>query len=241
MKKWIPVAVSVVLGIAVASWVYIDKQRSQPTIEQQLDTTLDDMPAWQVIKEQEPAFQQQIRSQILALQKEGKTGQQIIDAIQPQILKVQVARLQTAPDENVVAYMKINMEQTAAIQKVSDDNCFRFLFPMVKGGINPMRILDNDLMQRRMQTDSEMMRAAYGARKHTVTPQERETAVADVRPIMQALAAKYGEDIQLLEMPQKATGKEKLMCDMVQELWGNVLALPENRAAGVIRMAVSQL
>lgn len=43
-----------------------------------------------------------------------------------------------------------------------------------------------------MQADADMMRAAYGKNKHTVTPQERETAVADVRPIMKALAAKYG-------------------------------------------------
>ena len=52
------------------------------------------------------------------------------------------------------------MEQTAAIQKVSDDACFRFLYPMVKGGINPMRMLDKDLMARRMQADADMMRAA---------------------------------------------------------------------------------
>ena len=38
-----------------------------------------------------------------------------------------MSRLQNAPDANVVNYMTINMEQTAAIQKVSDDACFRFL------------------------------------------------------------------------------------------------------------------
>lgn len=44
-----------------------------------------------------------------------------------------MSRLQNAPDANVVNYMTINMEQTAAIQKVSDDACFRFLYPGVKG------------------------------------------------------------------------------------------------------------
>lgn len=52
-----------------------------------------------------------------------------------------------------------------------------------------------------------------------MTPAEREAAVEDVRPIMKALADKYGEDIQLLQMPEKAAGKEKLSCDMVQEMW----------------------
>ena len=74
-----------------------------------------------------------------------------------------------------------------------------------------------------------------------MTPAEREAAATDVRPIMKALADKYGEDIQLLQMPEKAVGKEKLSCDMVQEMWAKVLKLPEKQAAGVIRLAVSEL
>ena len=104
-----------------------------------------------------------------------------------------------------------------------------------------MRVLDKQMMARRMQADADMMRAAYGKNRHTVTPAEREAAVEDVRPIMKALADKYGEDIQLLQMPEKAAGKEKLSCDMVQEMWAKVLALPEQKAAGVIRLAVSEL
>ncbi|MEI9482933.1 topoisomerase II [Enterobacter cancerogenus] len=238
-KTWIGTVVVVVVAAAVAFWVFFDKQ--QQSAEQQLNATLNEMPAWQVIKEQEPVLHQRILDQIAALQKAGEPEQQIIDTIQPQILHLQMSRLQNAPDANVVNYMIINMEQTAAIQKVSDDACFRFLYPAVKGGINPMRMLDKEMMSRRMQADADMMRAAYGKNHHTVTQAERETAVADVRPIMKDLADKYGEDIQLLQMPEKAVGKEKLSCDMVQEMWAKVLKLPEPKAAGVIRLAVSEL
>ena len=240
-KTWTRIVVVAVIAAAVAFWVYFDKQRQQQNPEQQLDTTLNAMPAWQVIKEQEPVLHQRILDQMAALQKAGEPEQKIIDTIQPQILHLQMSRLQNAPDANVVNYMTINMEQTAAIQKVSDDACFRFLYPMVKGGINPMRMLDKDLMARRMQADADMMRAAYGKNRHTVTQAEREAAVEDVRPIMKQLADQYGEDIQLLQMPEKAAGKEKLSCDMVQEMWAKVLALPEQKAAGVIRLAVSEL
>ncbi|EOZ9390563.1 topoisomerase II [Enterobacter cancerogenus] len=238
-KTWIGTVVVVVVAAAVAFWVFFGKQ--QQSAEQQLNATLNEMPAWQVIKEQEPVLHQRILDQIAALQKAGEPEQQIIDTIQPQILHLQMRRLQNAPDASVVNYMTINMEQTAAIQKVSDDACFRFLYPAVKGGINPMRMLDKEMMSRRMQADADMMRAAYGKNHHTVTQAERETAVADVRPIMKALADKYGEDIQLLQMPEKAVGKEKLSCDMVQAMWAKVLKLPEPKAAGVIRLAVSEL
>ncbi|HBW42146.1 MAG TPA: topoisomerase II [Leclercia adecarboxylata] len=238
MKKGLRIAIAVVLGMVAAGWIYRDKA---PNTEQQLDTALSSMPVWQVIKEQEPEFRKKVQDEMLALQKAGKNEQQIIDTVQPKILHLQMARLQNAPDANVVEYMKINMEQTAAMQKVSDDSCYRFLYPEVKGGVNPMRLLDKDLMQHRMQADVDMMRAAAGPDKHTVTPQEIQQAETDVVPIIQKLTGKYGDDIELLQMPQKGKGKEKQSCDLVQDLWNNVLALPEPNAAGLIRYAVSDL
>ncbi|MCG1034145.1 hypothetical protein J5S76_19400 [Bacillus amyloliquefaciens] len=240
-RAWTPIVAVAVISAAVAFWVYYDKQRLQNTPEHRLDTTLNAMPSWQVLKEQDPRFVTRIREQILTMQKAGDSEQDIIDVVQPQILSLQMSRLQYAPDANAVAYMKINMEQTAAIQKVSDDACFRFLFPGVKGGINPMRVLDKDLMQRRMQADAEMMRAGWSNDRHTVTPEEHAAAVEDVRPIMQELTVQYGKDIRLLVMPENAVGKEKLTCEMVQAMWGKVLQLPEQKAARVIRMAVTEL
>lgn len=240
-RAWTPIVAVAVISAAVAFWVYYDKQRLQNTPDHRLDTTLNAMPSWQVLKEQDPRFVARIREQILTMQKAGDSEQDIIDVVQPQILSLQMSRLQYAPDANAVAYMKINMEQTAAIQKVSDDACFRFLFPGVKGGINPMRVLDKDMMQRRMQADAEMMRAGWSNDRHTVTPEEHAAAVEDVRPIMQELTVQYGKDIQLLVMPENAVGKEKLTCEMVQAMWGKVLKLPEQKAARVIRMAVTEL
>lgn len=240
-RAWTPIVAVAVISAAVAFWVYYDKQRLQNTPDHRLDTTLNAMPSWQVLKEQDPRFVTRIREQILTMQKAGDSEQDIIDVVQPQILSLQMSRLQYAPDANAVAYMKINMEQTAAIQKVSDDACFRFLFPGVKGGINPMRVLDKDMMQRRMQADAEMMRAGWSNDRHTVTPEEHAAAIEDVRPIMQELTVQYGKDIQLLVMPENAVGKEKLTCEMVQAMWGKVLKLPEQKAARVIRMAVTEL
>ena len=240
-RAWTRIAVVAVISAAVAFWVYYDKQRLQNTPEHRLDTVLNAMPSWQVLKEQAPRFVARIREQILTMQKAGESEQEIIDVVQPQILALQMSRLQYATDANAVAWMTINMEQTAAIQKVSDDACFRFLFPAVKGGVNPMRVLDKAMMQRRMQADAEMMRAGWGKDRHNVSPEEHAAAVEDVRPIMQSLASQYGVAIQLLVMPENAVGKEKLTCELVQAMWGKVLKLPEQKAARVIRMAVTEL
>ncbi len=150
-----------------------------------------------------------------------------------------MARLQQAPDANVIEYMKINLEQIAAVAKIGDDECFRFLFPAVKGGINPARLVPREIMDRRMASDMSMMYASHGPKKHTVTAEEKQLALQDLQSISPGLVQRYGPDIQIMADPTKAVGKEKIACEIVQDLWSQVLKLPTARSAGVIRLMLS--
>ncbi len=135
--------------------------------------------------------------------------------------------------------MKINLEQISAVAKVGNDECFRFLFPAVKGGINPVRIIPREIMDRRMASDMSMMYASHGPKKHTVTAEEKQLALQDLQSISPGLVQRFGPDIQIMADPSKGVGKEKVVCEMVQDLWSQVLKLPTARAAGVIRLMLS--
>lgn len=237
---------AVIIAVVILVWNVGYRQYIAPWLqnsgESQMDVAfraISSMPTYQVLREQEPQLLETIHTTAKNMEKEGKTPQQIIDYIQPQIIGVQMMRLQNAPDENVIAYMQINMEQTAAIQKVSDDNCFRFLFPAVKGGINPAKILPGDFLMKRMNIDAAMMRAAYGVNRHTVTDKERQDAQQHLQPIIALLVKKYGQDIEIMPDPRKGVGKEKVACDIVQDLWSNVLTLPQDQSAGMIRLIMA--
>lgn len=247
-KGWVGKASGAVLMIvAIVAWnlfdvhylIPRDKAASGQTEEQKFNDAMSSLPTMQVLKEQEPALWTRIRDQAIQMRKEGKTEQQLIDAVQPQILQLQMARLQNAPDENVIDYMKINLEQIAAVQKKGDEECFRFLFPAVKGGINPMRLIPKEIINRRMDSDVAMMRAAFGTKRHRVTEAEKQQALQDLRSVVPALAQRYGQDLQIMAEPQKGLGKEKIACDLVQDMWTEVLKLPAAQAAGVIRLSVS--
>ena len=143
-KGWLgKLSGAVVFVVAIIAWNLFDVHylipRESPdyglTDAQKFENAMLSMPVYQVLKEQEPALWQNILTQATQLKEAGKSEQQIIDAIQPQILQVQMARLQQAPDANVIEYMKINLEQIAAVAKVGNDECFRFLFPAVKAGL----------------------------------------------------------------------------------------------------------
>lgn len=246
-KGWVSkVGALVITAVAIVAWNIVDvkyliPRDSKSTMQaqiNQLDDAFNQMPVYQVMKQYQPELFTAVRQQALAMHAEGKTQQQIIDAIQPQVLQFQMKQLQSASDANVVAYMQINMQQTAMVQKSGDDNCFRFLFPAVKGGINAVKIVPQDISKRRIEMDGEMLRSAFGPNKHIVTPKERQQAQTDIQPIIQQLYQRYGEDLQLMSEPNKATGKEGLVCNMVQDLWRNVLLLPQPKAAAVIRLSL---
>lgn len=247
-KGWVgKVSGAVIFIVAIVAWNLFDvhylipreKAATGQSEEQQFNEAMTTLPTMQVLKEQEPELWNRIRDQAVQMRKEGKSEQQLIDTVQPQILQIQMARLQNAPDDNVINYMKINLEQIAAVQKKGDDACFRFLFPAVKGGINPMRMISPEIIKRRMDSDVAMMRAAYGPNKHTVTDAEKQQALQDLRNVVPTLAQRYGEDLQIMAEPQKGIGKEKIACNLVQDMWTEVLTLPAANAAGVIRLSVS--
>ena len=247
-KGWVgKISGAVIFVVAIVAWNIFDVHylipRESPeygmTEEQKFDNAMRANPVFQVIREQEPALTQKIIAQAAQMKNEGKSEQQVIDAIQPQILQLQMARLQQAPDANVIEYMKINLEQIAAVEKVGDDECFRFLFPAVKGGINPVHLVPREIMSRRMVGDMGMMRAAYGPDKHTVTTEEKQLALQDLQAISPGLVQRYGDDIQIMADPNKGIGKEKIACEIVQDLWTQVLKLPTARAACVIRLMLS--
>lgn len=247
-KGWVgKVSGAVIFIVAIVAWNLFDvhylipreKAATGQSEEQQFNEAMTTLPTMQVLKDQEPELWNRIRDQAVQMRKEGKSEQQLIDAVQPQILQIQMARLQNAPDDNVINYMKINLEQIAAVQKKGDDACFRFLFPAVKGGINPMRMISPEIIKRRMDSDVAMMRAAYGPNKHTVTDAEKQQALQDLRNVVPTLAQRYGDDLQIMAEPQKGIGKEKIACNLVQDMWTEVLALPAANAAGVIRLSVS--
>ncbi|TKU06628.1 MULTISPECIES: topoisomerase II [Citrobacter] len=247
-KGWVgKVSGAVIFVVAIIGWNLFDTHylipRESPdyglTETQKFEKAMLAMPVYEVIKEQEPALWQTILNQAVEMKTAGKSEQQIIDTIQPQILTFQMARLQQAPDANVIAYMQVNLAQIDAIAKVGGDECFRFLFPAVKGGINPVQLIPREIMSRRMANDMMMLQAAYGPGKHTVTAEEKELALQDLQAISPGLVQRYGPDIQIMADPNKGVGKEQLACDMVQDLWTQVLKLPTARAAGVIRLMLS--
>ncbi|ALB61472.1 FIG00554229: hypothetical protein [Cronobacter condimenti 1330] len=226
----------VVWNVADIAWL----KGSKASPEQGFDEAFNSMPVYKLIQEKDPAFYARVRNQAVEMVKQGKTQQEVIDAIQIHMADLEMQRIQFAPDNEVMAYMRTSMAQTREMQQHSDDACFRFLMPQVKGGVNPVNMLSKDIIAKRMDVEMQLLSASYGPNAHKVTPQEQALAGETMAPIGQALQEKYGETVEVFNDPQKGVGQEKQVCNMVQDLWRNVLALPPEKAGAVIRLAMQQ-
>ncbi|MFS2149467.1 hypothetical protein [Kosakonia cowanii] len=50
---------------------------------------------------------------------------------------------------------------------------------------------------------------------------------------------KYFQDLKLLDDQQNAICKEKMVCDMIQQLWGDLMAIPPKKAAAILRLLMA--
>lgn len=72
-----------------------------------------------------------------------------------------IARLPYASNEAMMNHMAVMLDELKHLQP-QPNNCFRFLFPVVKGGVNANRVLTAELQRRDMAALQEVIRTSAG-------------------------------------------------------------------------------
>jgi len=232
-----------ILLITIALWnvgaYFLNKSSTKSEIITSIESAIKKVPHFRVTEEYEPQTYTHLKNKIIAIAKQHLSEQEMIDAIQIEMLKINKQRMQSATNPWVVEVMKLNIEQIKKIQIINPDKCFKFLFPEVKGGINPLKYLSQDFLKKRVETDIEMMRSSYSKNRHVITEKEKDKAKENIKLVARFLHEKYGDDLKILEKPLKGLGKENIACELVKTMWEKVISYPEEEAAGLTRLILS--
>lgn len=232
-----------ILLITIALWnvgaYFFNKSSTESEIITSIESAIKKVPHFGVIEEYEPQTYTHLKNKMIAIAKQHFSEQEMIDAIQPEMLKIHRKRMQSATNSWVVEVMRLNIEQIEKIQRINPDKCFKFLFPEVKGGINPLKYLSQDLLKRRVEKDIEMMRSSYSTNRHVITEKEKDKAKENIQLVARFLHVKYGDDLKILDQPIKDLGKENIACQLVKTMWEKVISFPEEEAAGLTRLILS--
>ncbi|MGP9418640.1 hypothetical protein HX889_42850 [Pseudomonas reactans] len=213
-------------------------QTSSQTAE--IDHALAELPIFKTINEQEPELYQQIRSNILRLREEGKTQQEAIDTVKPMVSALISQRMNTAPDANVLAAMRVSLQEMQELQARHDGTCFKFLYPHISGGVNTAQVLSPELFKKDLDTMNDLLQASGRGQKTQPTTLSAERAQALMVPVREKLHQDYGDQLQMFNDLGAATVDRAKVCDISISLYSNILALPQADAVGLLRLMLGK-
>lgn len=217
-------------------WYYrwIAPQRQQDTSIMAARTQLASFPVWRTIKQQQPALYQQASDELAGRLRAGVPLRQAVAQLRPLAAELLNQRINAARNEDLIAYMKISLEEMKLIRQRSPAQCFRFLFPQVKGGVNISELLPSALMERELMAMDRLLQHSDGNGQQIDLPRGR----LQLQKVVQGLYNRWGGDLQMMNKPGEPGADETKLCDMTIDLYQSVLALTDKDSANVLRIII---
>ncbi|WP_042958748.1 hypothetical protein [Erwinia tasmaniensis] len=213
---------------------WVAPQRQQEAGIEYARTQMASLPVWRTIRLQQPALYQQASDRLIDHLRQGMPFRQAVELLRPMAADLLNQRINTARDRDLIAYMQVSLEEMKQVRQRSSAQCFRFLFPQVKGGVNIGELLPQDLIARDLSAmDTLLQHSDDGA-----PPVESSRGRQQLQKVVQALYSRWGSDLQTLNTPGEPGADETKLCDMTIDLYQSVLALTDNDSASVLRMII---
>ncbi|HHL2559455.1 TPA: DNA gyrase [Yersinia enterocolitica] len=230
----------VIIPIIVGNIIYyhyINPNGLRSNDRAQIERSFEGYPVFQTLKQQEPALYTQLIDNFIQSKKEGHSDQQLIDEMRRSVAELTVQRIQRAPDENVIDYMTVILEELRYYQANhhSEHLCFKALFPQVSGGVNTAKVLPKELLMRDLDSINRLFKASSGGVIKTDN-QEHENKLNIIVAQMQQ---QYGDDLQMFSNPASPDVDRAKICDMSIDMYSQILKLPPDDAGAVLRSMLS--
>lgn len=196
-------------------------------------------PMMQVLNQYDQKSFYRLRDKIIAMKNDNNTDQQVFNELLIDFIKIQKGRSNFATDQDIISLARLIRDQIVYAKGVSDDFCFRFLYPSVSGGIQAWLEFPESILTKRNFLEAAMVRNSYGVNKHIITSDEASQAKKDYDNMEKQLNLKYGTDLEIVADPGKGMKKKKIACEISEDMLNYMLALPAERTAGIYRQIIS--
>lgn len=214
------------------SWL---KPQRQQSTQQSAAAYLSHAPGYRVLRTQEPALWQLLVKELEHNMAQGKTPEQATGELRGWLINIVNQRLMRAPDKPVVGYVQTSVTVMQTLSQRDRELCFRFLYPQVSGGVNLSDTLPPALAAQETEAVEQLLLSSV----NTTANVDRAQAQQDLQDIVATLYKKWGNRLKQLNLPADASADRAAMCAMSIDLYQAILALPEKRAANLLRKMVA--
>lgn len=216
-------------------WFYACKpQRDEQKTQQQALADMAAMPGYRVLKQQEPALWTLLEQDFLRSIRQGDSVPVAVGQLRGMLADVINQRLGRASDQAVIHYVSVSVDEMQALDKISAEQCFRFLYPQVDGGVNLMKLLPTDMNAQDSEAMEELLLSSQGPYKTL----NKEQASQTLKQVVSTLYGRWGDQLKQLNEPGDTSSDHQTLCAMTIDLYQTILKQPAPQSANLLRTMV---
>lgn len=198
--------------------------------------SLSQIPAYQLLKHQDPGFYDGWMKEYQLLVGQGLTDKQVNDALRANQSRWMERHLLRAADKTVIAYVRLLVEQLDEFLLEGAEPCLSFLVPQPR----PARGVAPDYPEHMAERELDLLHlvlTTHDARKSR--PKESDVW-PDLEPIFAELFDRFGaENVAAIENSFDPSRDRSELCNVSKTLFTRILALPEAKAAAALRWMIA--
>ncbi len=202
-----------------------------------LDDSLSRNASFAAIKKHDPQTYIRITSELSQGLLQGKSHAELIDRVRSEVTTLVQKRLPKASDEAATDYMRVMVQEMGELRRHGGDLCYRFLFAKSAQSLDLRKYVSANTIEADDAALSQVVRSS------TLTPQAvpAQAEVADgLRPVFEVLAARYGQDLALLQNPLAPGADPDKLCSMSIDMYTVILQRPVAESGRLIRYLMGQ-
>lgn len=234
MRK-VALLIIIIIVLAVIGHRYTPSSAdSRQLAQQQALARFAALPGYRLLKQQEPQLWQEVSESFAQSIAKGHSQEQAMGEVRGQLTELVNLRIVKADDSTVTRYIAVAVSEMQALNKISAESCYRFLYPQVSGGINIGTMLSPQMNQADQQALEQLFLHSQGADK----PRDITGAHKALNDVVKILYPQWGEQLQQLNQPEDTATDHQKLCVMSIDLYQTILKFPQPKAANLIRQMV---
>jgi hypothetical protein len=195
------------------------------------------MPFYKELAVHDPVTYQQVEALTIEATRDPEVKRNTDLKIADQLIVILPRYLPKASDESVIAFARFTVTSMGGLDRTSSDACYSYLYPHKSGeagsgteypspeaGDETLQLLQNVVLS--------------AAKKPQQVPDGMKSNEL-LQPILINLGKKYGSDLSILQGTARDSSERKKVCEMVTEMYREILARPPADASTVLRSLFS--
>lgn len=233
-----PTTIAYVFSLFIVAFLSGCDRTDSSAISRDVNAALSENATMLALKQYDPAAYKTLANDLSTGLADGVPRAKLVDDLGARVTAIGFKRLPTASNQAVLAFADVATKEMGELKRQDPKACVRWLFPMQGTSVDLTTYVSQELRDGSYTALAEVVKSS--AEDPQPIPALAEVA-ADQQLIASELRDKYGDKVGLLQRAHDPSVDATAVCAMAADLYGNILQLPPERSARLLRYFYSKM